>query len=437
MVSPTHLESLVQRVQAHAPAFGRAAPDLSALCARARAADYRGVLQNTRLVVETLLRSIMASKSQTPGKQTLEQLASKMQADLPTHVAVHVRTIQAWGTVGAHDQGEGLFAGGLEVTDQEATSALTALVAILDWYRGAHLAPEPPAPAAAPKRGGVVLLAAAVAAVIAAAGALAFVTLRGEGPGAPPPAAAPKPLDYGPLDALYAARELPRPAESCRTESPELLARLTAAAALLEGGEPGGRRPQDAQAVAQLDAVEEAERTLGEYWLLVALARQFEGAPDEEVLAALAQGVTHCDEMTELYNMQGKLLFKAGDLRGAIKAFKRAVATGEGYGAPRLNLALTYVEAKDLPRAKAAFDELIASLPGYAPGYRGRGAYFLGQGDAAAAVGDLKQAVSRDDADGLAHLLLGQAARAAGDAATAEAAFCRAKALGQAGAECP
>lgn len=432
MASPSHLETLIRRVEAHAPAFGRAAPDITAICARARSGDYRGVLQNTRLVVETLLRAILANKKQTPGKQTLEQLVSKMQGELPTAVAVHVRTIQAWGNVGAHDHGDDLFGGGLEVTDQEATSALTALVAILDWYRGAHLqdAPSAPeAPAVAPKKGVGLVVGAAVA-LVAAAG-VAYAVL-GRTPEQPPPTPPPvaQGLDFGPLDALYQQRGLPLPAESCRPNRAEDLAPLVAAAPRLMGGDPGTKRPQDAEALKALEAVEEARPPVGEYWLLLALARSFNGAPDDEVLAALTEGQAHCDEMTELYNMQGKLLFKAGDVKGAVKAFKRAVAVGEGYGAPRLNLALAYVEAKDLPRARVTFDELVQTLPKYGPGYRGRGALLLGQGEVEGAVADLRQATTLDPEDGLGHLLLGQALAGAKDAEGAKAAFCQAKALG-------
>jgi Flp pilus assembly protein TadD len=436
MASSSHLDALIRRVEAHAPAFGRATPDLEAISSRARAADYRGVLQNTRLVVETLLRAILAKKGHTPGKQTLEQLVSKMQADLPTAVAVHVRTIQAWGNVGAHDHGDDLFAGGLTVTDQEASSALTALVAILDWYRGAHLQDAPAAPAA-PRRGRGLALGLVAAGALAAG--VALVLLRPTP--APPEVPRPTPAapDLGPLDALYAARGLPTPNESCRPHDPELGAALAAVGPLLMGGEAGARRPQDAQARARLEAVPEAQRTLGEYWLLVALARSFDGAPDAEVLAALSQGQQHCDELPELYNMQGKLLFKAGDVPGAIQAFKRAAAVGEGYGAPRLNLGLAYLEARDLPRAQATFDELISSLSDYAPGYRGRGALHLGQGRAAEAVADLKQAILRDPGDGLAHRLLGQALTLSGDPEGARAALCAAKGLGQAVPEvqCP
>src|SRR5690606_1144383 len=100
MVQDVHLESLLARIEELRGRFGRASADLDAICSRARSSDFRGVLQNARVVVETLLRSIIhREKGQAPGKDTLEKLIPKLfqegkQSILPTHIVVHIRTIQ-------------------------------------------------------------------------------------------------------------------------------------------------------------------------------------------------------------------------------------------------------------------------------------------------------------------------------------------------------
>jgi hypothetical protein len=50
------IEGLLKKIEHLTPQFGRASDDLSSLVSRGRAADYKGVLQNSRLVLEMLLR---------------------------------------------------------------------------------------------------------------------------------------------------------------------------------------------------------------------------------------------------------------------------------------------------------------------------------------------------------------------------------------------
>lgn len=458
MGQPTHIESLLAEVEALAPHFGRARGDIEALVRRARDQDHKGVLQNTRLVVETLLRAIVAKKKQTPGRQTLDQLVSKLQSDLPTHIAVHVRTIQAWGNVSAHDHGAGLDDAGLEVSEQEVTAALNALVPILKWYRDTHVDPDAsaPVPAAAvppraepapePARGGTKAPMIALAAIVL--GALGYVFFgSGSGPGDPQgPSATPSkpktepkptpepkdgPVDVASLNDFYAKRSIPLPPEECRPERPELLEPLARAGALLVEGEPGSKRPEDEQALRILSEDLGPERLAwGEAPFLQAQAMLHLDRPLEEIYATLDETEQACVQMTEAYNLHGKLLFKEGKVAAAIRKFKRSIATGEGYGAPWVNLALAYMQKGDEPRAKAALDELLNDIPEYGPGYRTRGAFYLKKKSPKEAVPDLEKATALDPKDGKAWVLLGRAYLETKQAEKATGAFCEAKALG-------
>src|SRR3954454_21193129 len=111
----TELEPLLTRIEQLTPFFGRAREDLTALAARARHQDYKGALQNARLVVETLLRSLVATElKQTPGKAMLDELLNKFRQQahagvIPTNILAHMGTVQAWGNLSSHDSAGGLY----------------------------------------------------------------------------------------------------------------------------------------------------------------------------------------------------------------------------------------------------------------------------------------------------------------------------------------
>ncbi|HEY0882042.1 MAG TPA: hypothetical protein VGD87_10955, partial [Archangium sp.] len=56
------IEPLLVKIAELAPRFGRAREDLEAMVSRGRASDYKGVMQNARLVVEMLLRSLVTEE---------------------------------------------------------------------------------------------------------------------------------------------------------------------------------------------------------------------------------------------------------------------------------------------------------------------------------------------------------------------------------------
>jgi predicted Ser/Thr protein kinase len=145
------LEPLLSKLAELAPRFGRARADLEAMVSRGRAGDYRGVMQNARLVLETLLRSLITDElKQTPGKAGLEELVARFRREphagvVPMNILAHMGTVQAWGNLSAHDHKGSLDESMVFVGKEEVLPSLNSMVSILGWYatrRG--LTPPPP-----------------------------------------------------------------------------------------------------------------------------------------------------------------------------------------------------------------------------------------------------------------------------------------------------
>lgn len=426
----THLQARIAQLESLAPSFGRATKDIHAICSRARSEDYRGVLQNTRLVVETLLRAIYAKKKQTPGKQTLEQLLQKMQPDLPTNIQVHARTIQAWGNVGAHDHSDELFGDHVEFTKEEALASLHSLVVILEWFRAQHLddasIPSVPAiaampavaPAPPPAEGRSKTTLVVAIGVVAAASLAVFAIPRG--------------VDREALDRTYVEAKIPPPPEACRTDDSEAVRRLTDAMQLLADGRAHGARPADERARSLLE--EQVEGPEG--WGVLARARLFASADAADVLAAVERTTEVCGEWAEPHNLKGNLHIFQGELAAARSAYERASQLAPGYLAPKFNLGLVHLKKGDVEAAVAQFDAVLAGDPDYAIAYGARGRAYLLSERTDDAITDLEEALRRDPKDGASAMVLGQAYRASGDEEKANEAFCRAERLGVEAATC-
>src|SRR3989338_5236019 len=101
------IEPLLKKMDALAPQFGRAQGDLETMVSRGRAQDYKGVMQNARLVLEAILRSLVTEElKQTPGKAMLDELVTRFRQQanagiIPTNVLAHMSTVQAWGNLSA------------------------------------------------------------------------------------------------------------------------------------------------------------------------------------------------------------------------------------------------------------------------------------------------------------------------------------------------
>ena len=134
------IEPLLSKLAELAPRFGRARVDLEAIVSRGRAQDYRGVMQNARLVLEVLLRSLVTEDlKQTPGKAMLEELVARFRQQanagiVPAKILAHMGTVQAWGNLSAHDHAGSLDESGVHVGKDEVVASLNSVVAILGWY---------------------------------------------------------------------------------------------------------------------------------------------------------------------------------------------------------------------------------------------------------------------------------------------------------------
>lgn len=460
MVQDVHLESLLARIEELRGRFGRASADLDAICSRARSSDFRGVLQNARVVVETLLRSIIhREKGQAPGKDTLEKLIPKLfqegkQSILPTHIVVHIRTIQAWGNVGAHDQHADLFEEGLEVKHDEALAALNSLVAILVWYADKYLAdgstpstPEPaargqsssrpsaaasPAPAPGPTpKSKMPLLGGLGALAVVGLGTAFFLSGQKEKPVEPPPPekAATAEARAALTRAYLEAHEYPPP-KSCETNDAEAVALFTQATELLSGGRPGTKRPEDMKALEALKRSGDGLQSSAEYWHLKARALHFTGADDGEVRRAADKSIELCKEFAPPYNLHGNLGLLANEIGFAKLSYQKAAELAPDYLSPIFNLGLIDLKAEKLDEAIAAFSKVLRRDPEYAIAYKTRAQAYLARGSLEEAVGDLKQLTKRRPNDAQAYALLGNAHAKLGEKDAARAAFCKAKDLG-------
>lgn len=415
MSTDEHVRSLLVKIEALRPHFGRAQGDIEAIIVRAKNKDYRGVLQNTRLVVETLFRALVSKdKSQQVGKQTLEQLLSKLNNELPTQVAVHARTIQAWGNVGAHDHATDLFAPGMEVKPEEAVAALNALVPILEWYKRDHIGdagsgavapvislPSVPSASAVPEKksnAGKILAVVLVVAILAI-GSLIMIT-QAERAGSTTAARAA-------IDTYYANVKEPVPAEKCFAAEAQEVAAIADAGQWLTGGKPHSKRPEDEQAH---DRMEKAKLKSGEGLAFLARARLFTGMKTEAVVDAAEGSLALCENTMALATM-GSAYLLDGNIEEARKAYDRALALAPEYGSAKINLALVEMKAGEPAAAIALLEQVLVKEPEHA---------------------------AAKHALGTAYLLQGRALEAS-DAERAGKAFCRAKELGEAKAaeKCP
>ncbi len=134
------IEPLLTQIADLAPHFGRVTGDLLAIVSRGRSGDYKGVMQNTRLVLEAILRDLVTRElKQTPGKAMLDELITKFRQQanagvVPTNILAHMGTVQAWGNLSSHDHAGSLSDAGVEVGPQEVAASLNSMAAILSWY---------------------------------------------------------------------------------------------------------------------------------------------------------------------------------------------------------------------------------------------------------------------------------------------------------------
>jgi tetratricopeptide (TPR) repeat protein len=419
----TELEPLLRRIEQLTPAFGRARDDLTALVTRARHQDYKGVLQNARLVIEMLLRSLVTTElKQTPGKAMLEELLAKFRQQnhagvIPTNILAHIGTVQAWGNLSSHDHAGGLHETGVKVGIDEALTSLNSLVAILTWYKERYVQ-EPVAPvpessavtaeatAQPPKGAGgssrrTALVGGGLLVVLVAG--LGVLALRTD----------PVPQLRSKLDTLSAENGEPVTPADCQEKDAEALSVLLAVAPKLSERTPEPERTQKAtEALETLRARGQAWRPEG--WFHVAKASLLAGHPD----AAAVSSALDCEGFAAAENLAGKMAALAQDWKESAAHYARAVEMDERFWKPRYNLGLIHLQGQRAEEAVPLLERAAELAPDVA-----EISLFLGHAYAARAAAS--QAAGRD-------------AEAMADRGRAKAAWCRARELGagQANALC-
>lgn len=397
------LEPLLNRLSSYAPHFGRLQGDLEAMVSRGRAGDFKGVMQNARLVLEALLRSLVTEElKQTPGKAMLDELITKFrqqanQGVVPTTILAHMGTVQAWGNLSSHDHSGSLQDAGVSVGLDEVVASLNSMLAVLGWFatkRGIVLDPAlrtPPIPSTQPgspplHQSSAVVPApssTAIEAPPAAApasrgplplilGALGLVALLGIGfvatrttdtQTSKPNEKTVSITPFSGLDALYASWKEPVPPAECRRveDAPKLAAIATDATAL------GVVEPQNAEAA----------------YLLARATYEKDRSRHPALDKALA-----CTNFAAASNLAGRIALSQKDFDNARKGFLAAIAAAPSFINARFNLALMYIQSGDLDSAKDRLDNLISENPDFGEPYLVRAGIAQLKGNAAAAKQD-------------------------------------------------
>jgi hypothetical protein len=385
----TELEPLLKRIEQLTPYFGRAQDDLVALTTRGRNRDYKGVLQNARLVLEALLRSLITTElKQTPGKAMLDELLNKFRQQahsggvVPLHILGHMGTVQAWGNLSAHDQAGGLNETGMRVDLQEVVASLNSFVAILTWYKE-RFVPEPAALAQAPQApspgGGRTALVGGVS-LVAVAACLGLVAYR------PAPARDPRSR----VDALYAENGEPLPPADCRETDPQALQLLLEVAPRLSGLVPEADRKKEA--AAALEALRARGGWKPEGWFHVARASFLASDADKPAM----ESALLCEGFVAAETLAGRMAATAGDWKASVVHHAHAEKLEPRFWKAPFNLGLAYLQ--------------------------------LGRVDEAVAALERAEKLAPTEAD--IHFGLGLAHKARGALDRARSAFCRAKELG-------
>lgn len=393
------LEPLLNRLSAFAPHFGRLQGDIEAMVSRGRAQDFKGVMQNARLVLEALMRSLVTEElKQTPGKAMLDELITKFrqqanQGVVPTTILAHMGTVQAWGNLSSHDHAGSLHDAGVDVGLDEVVASLNSIVAILGWFAskrgivldpamrtppvpstqpGAFVSPAnrteaqqlsiPPASAPAPARGlGPLPIILGAVGLVALLG-IGFVATRSSSTSNDPKKPTVEVTPFSGLDALYASWREPVPPAACRRveDAPRLAAIAT-----------------DVTALGVVDSNPESS------YLLARATYERDRSRSPALDKALG-----CPNFAAASNLAGRVALSAQDFDQARKHFLAAIAAAPSFLNARYNLALMYIQSKDYDSAKDKLDNLIAETPDFGEAYLLRAALVQLKGDAASAKSD-------------------------------------------------
>ncbi len=237
------------------------------------------------------------------------------------------------------------------------------------------------------------------------------------------------------IDAYLDQSGHPHAPEACQTSRSSITDTLRQAADYLKEGVVTGGREADSKALNLLDKQVKAGAQSAEYWALKAQAElQAAGAPEDAIRSAKT-AVRLCASWPYAHNVLGNAYQRSGDFKAAVVAYDRAIRDAAYYQAPRFNLGLSQLR---LDNTKGAVNTLTALLARKGDHHRAR----LVRGQALMTLEDFERAAKdiKMAADGLgknagAYLLLGQAYTKLKRSTAANAAFCKAKELGDSRAD--
>jgi tetratricopeptide (TPR) repeat protein len=365
----TELEPLLKRIEQLTPYFGRAREDLTALTTRARHEDYKGALQNARLVVEMILRSLATTElKHTPGKAMLEELLAKFRQQahasvIPTNILAHMGTVQAWGNLSSHDHAGGLHETGVKVGLEDAVTGLNSLVAILSWYKERYAQePESPVPAApsepaaataAPEKIApassrrLALVGGALLAVLVVA--LGILSLRASERAA---------QLRKKLDALVAESGEPSAPAACQEKDGSALEALVAVVPKLSDQVSETARTQEAStALETLHAQRQRWRPEGSFY--VAKASILAGKPDAAAMSAALE----CKDFAAAENLAGRMAAIAQDWKESAAHYQRAAELDPRFWKPRFNLGLIALQQHRVEEAVQLMERAAELAP--------------------------------------------------------------------------
>ncbi|MFT3707877.1 MAG: hypothetical protein QM817_09495 [Archangium sp.] len=394
------IEPLLVKLSDLAPRFGRAREDLEAMVSRGRSHDYKGVMQNARLVLEAILRSLVTEElKQTPGKAMLDELVTKFRQQanagiVPTNILAHMGTVQAWGNLSAHDHAGSLEDSGVRVGQEEVVASLNSMVAILGWYvekrglkgeisaaaaasgsknnlkpvTGTNPALQPAAVNAGGGGGSKLPMIVGGAALLAALAVGGYFMTRGPSGKTDPQNDPPKADAFAALDAVYTAWDEPTPPAACRRA--EDVANLV-------------------KVVKDPDKLALIDNPSAEAAYLTARA-QVDGKRKPTTLDVALK----CKGFANAEHLAGMVALTENDLAAAQKRFEAARDAAPTWLDNRAKLAGVLLHVDQLDAASKEIDGLIGAKVDYAPAYLLRFALKVRRSDASGARIDLCQAVS-------------------------------------------
>ena len=359
------IEPLLKKMEGLAPHFGRAQDDLQTLVSRGRAQDYKGVMQNARLVLEAILRSLVTEElKQTPGKAMLDELVTKFRQQanagiIPTNVLAHMSTVQAWGNLSAHDHAGSLGDSGVKVGLEEVVASLNSMVTILSWYaekKGfgttgpvasqpalAAVAKAAPAPPAAGSKAPLLAGAALVVLVLGVGGYFAFGT-KSPTVNTPPPSTDP----FATLNTVYSTWKEPPPPVGCRRG---------------DDAPPLAKVATDAQALGLLENPSPEAS-----YLLARASKATLTMPSAALTNALS-----CPGFAGAQHLAGLVAVKENKLPEAQKFYEEARLLAPNWLENREDLAALLVKTEQHEAAWKEVDGLISAAPDGAVPYLLRG----------------------------------------------------------------